>query len=94
MKKVQKQLGMCVLGIIFHVLTLTWYISGKLYPGVYYIGIESGIVAIAEVVLFILSFKNYAREGVHWEAILLTVLSVLGAIFSGYCFIIWGMLYL
>ena len=94
MKKIQKQLGICVLGMIIHVLTLVWYISGKLYPGVYVIGIESGIVAAAEVMLFLLSFREYAREGIHWETILLTVLSALGAVFSGYCFIIWGLLFL
>ena len=94
MKKVQTQLGICVIGVILHVLTLAWYISGKLYPGVYFIGIEAGIVAIAEVTLFILSFGNYSREGIHWKTTLLTVLSALGAVLSGYCFIIWGMLYL
>ena len=94
MKKAQNQLGISVVGIILHVLTLVWYISGKLYPGVYFIGIESGIVAIAEAALFILSFRNYVREGIHWKTILLTVLSALGAVLSGYCFIVWGMLYL
>ena len=94
MKKVQHQLGICVIGMILHVLTLAWYISGKLYPGVYFIGIESGIVAIAEAALFILSFQNYVRVGTYWKTILLTVLSALGAVLSGYCFIVWGMLYL
>ena len=94
MKKVQNQLGICVIGMILHVLTLVWYISGKLYPGVYFIGIESGIVAIAEAALFILSFRNYVREGTYWKTILLTVLSALGTMLCGYCFIVWGMLYL
>ena len=94
MHKVYKQLGICVLMALIHVLTLAWYISGILYPGVYLIGIEAGIAAVIEIVLCISSLRNYGSVGVHWNTVLLTVLSILSALFSGYCFLIWFLFFL
>ena len=94
MKKVCVQLICSSLGVILHLGTLLWYIIGTWYPGVFLVGIVSGITAMAETVLFLLSLRNYAGTGPRWQTILLTVLAAVSALFAGYCFLIWCLFFL
>ena len=89
MEKLHQQLKLCVIAVVYFALTLFWYISGVLYPGVYYFGFATGVTALTEAVLFVCSLKQYAVMGVQWRTLLLTGLSGLGALASGYCLLIW-----
>lgn len=91
MKTLHRQLGLCAIAAVYHVLTLLWYISGAAYPGVYYFGLASGMTALTEAVLFVYSLRQYKTLGAQWKLVLLTGLSGLSAFASGYCLLIWAL---
>lgn len=92
MQKVNKQLWTSIVVALVFALVFVWYTCDLPYLGPVFIGVVAGIVAAAELVLLIMSIKDFKTYGVRVQTVLLTVISGISMLFTGCFFAMWAFL--
>lgn len=91
MKNSKKYLCASILVDLIFVGTVLYYLEGKVYPGMYLIGVITGIALAVQVVLLVLSGISIIKTGLKWEILLVIVIGILSIPIMGYLFVVWAL---
>lgn len=90
-KNSKKYLCASILVDLIFAATVLYYIEGKVYFGIYPIGVITGIALTIQAVLIILSGISIIKAGLKWEILLVIVIGILSIPIMGYLFLIWAL---
>ena len=81
---------MPIIIVLAFIATAAWYIDASTAnPGIYPIGIITGICILAQLVMCPFTVKNILKNNYRVKSVILLILEIGSIIVMGYVFIIW-----
>ena len=81
---------MPIIIVLAFIATAAWYIDASTAnPGIYPIGIITGICILAQLVMCLFTVKNIVKNNYKLKNVILLILETGSSIVMGYFFVVW-----